>query len=261
LNSEEVGLNLEEESLDLEEIELVEEPMLEAVPGSPKIEEEPEKIEDLVFDVVKEVSSAALGAKTKKVEPAAPDLSALEEIPLAEEVGEEEPVSLEEIAPVAESPAEALEEIAQPIPLEEESGEVLLEEVPDEIPYLETVAEEMDEGIQPASAIEKEADLEPVSPEELDLEEVSPTYEKVEDTDFEVREMGTEELSRAAASTMEKVAWEVIPDLAEKLVREMVKERIEKVAWEVVPDLAERLIGEEIRRLEEGIEQDIEREK
>lgn len=51
--------------------------------------------------------------------------------------------------------------------------------------------------------------------------------------------------------TLEKIAWESIGPVTEKIVSEMI-ERIETVAWEVVPKLAETLIQEEIRKLKGG---------
>ncbi len=48
--------------------------------------------------------------------------------------------------------------------------------------------------------------------------------------------------------TLEKIAWEALGDVSERIVREAVA-RIEQVAWEVIPRLAETLIREEIRKL------------
>jgi CheY-like chemotaxis protein len=47
---------------------------------------------------------------------------------------------------------------------------------------------------------------------------------------------------------LEKIAWEALGDVSERIVREAV-ERIEKVAWDVIPRMAETLIREEIRKL------------
>jgi hypothetical protein len=48
--------------------------------------------------------------------------------------------------------------------------------------------------------------------------------------------------------TLEKIAWEALGDVSERIVREAVA-RIEQVAWDVLPRLAETLIREEIRKL------------
>ena len=56
--------------------------------------------------------------------------------------------------------------------------------------------------------------------------------------------------------TLEKVLWEVAPDLIEKTVKEMLSgslkslsHQVEKVIWETVPDLAETIITKEIERI------------
>ncbi|HUO77388.1 MAG TPA: response regulator [Thermodesulfovibrionales bacterium] len=58
----------------------------------------------------------------------------------------------------------------------------------------------------------------------------------------------------------EKVLWEVAPDLAEKLLKEMLQgalasltKEVEKVIWETVPDLAESMIAKEIEKIKSGI--------
>jgi CheY-like chemotaxis protein len=49
-------------------------------------------------------------------------------------------------------------------------------------------------------------------------------------------------------TTIEKIAWEALGDVSERIVKEAVA-RIEAVAWEVIPRLAETLIREEIRKM------------
>jgi CheY-like chemotaxis protein len=49
-------------------------------------------------------------------------------------------------------------------------------------------------------------------------------------------------------ATIEKIAWEALGDVSERIVKEAVT-RIEQVAWDVIPRLAETLIREEIRKL------------
>jgi CheY-like chemotaxis protein len=55
---------------------------------------------------------------------------------------------------------------------------------------------------------------------------------------------------------VEKVLWEVAPDLVERMLKEMLKgtlesltKEVEKVIWETVPDLAETMISKEIERI------------
>lgn len=58
----------------------------------------------------------------------------------------------------------------------------------------------------------------------------------------------------------EKVLWEVVPDLVERLLKEMLQgalasltKEVEKVIWETVPDLAETLIKGEIEKIKSEI--------
>ncbi|MCX5868384.1 MAG: response regulator [Proteobacteria bacterium] len=317
-----------EEELELEEIVLDEELAHEMEPETLEVESLDLEtrgggMDDIVFDVVEDGSAPHFEAKLKK--PAAPDLSALDDLPLAEAEEVEELPELEEVAPVEEldlEPApEALEEVPPEIPyaeaVEEELGleaeppvspeeaqldpgeeleaepeleEAQLQELTEETPALETEDLELkteplppgnseliptaEQG--PESALEPvEMESEPAAPDGAGLEGAIPTEleEEMPEQEFIAiekpeprrappapklsgpggpggREARPEEENRLAAETFEKVAWEVVPDLVDRLVREMVKERIEKVAWEVVPDLAERLILEEIRKLE-----------
>jgi DNA-binding response OmpR family regulator len=56
--------------------------------------------------------------------------------------------------------------------------------------------------------------------------------------------------------SIEKILWEVAPDLVERMLKEMLKgtlesltKEVEKVIWETVPDLAETMISKEIERI------------
>ncbi len=56
--------------------------------------------------------------------------------------------------------------------------------------------------------------------------------------------------------SVEKVLWEVTPDLVERMLKEILKgslesltKEVEKVIWETVPDLAENMITKEIERI------------
>jgi CheY-like chemotaxis protein len=56
--------------------------------------------------------------------------------------------------------------------------------------------------------------------------------------------------------SVEKILWEVAPDLVERMLKEILKgslesltKEVEKVIWETVPDLAERMISKEIERI------------
>lgn len=60
----------------------------------------------------------------------------------------------------------------------------------------------------------------------------------------------------ALKDSIEKVLWEVAPELTEKLLKEILQsslaslsKEIEKVIWETVPEVAERLIAKEIEKI------------
>ena len=294
------GAELASEELEPMELEPMELEPMEMEPLEPAHEGGSEEIE---FDVVEDSSASHFEAKPKKTAaPAPPDLSALDDLPMAEADEIEELPEMEEVPPMEE--------------LGPEAAAGVLEEVPPEIPYAEAVEEELSLGDEPPAgsepgvepielepepeldgarlrelteeasdpeAGEETLELEPLAMESgleaapgeeglpgaipTDLESQMPEEEFIAVDYAEAQEGATaaritqppapgareakmEDVNRLAAEAFEKVAWEVIPDLVDRLVREMVKERIEKVAWEVVPDLAERLIQEEIKRLE-----------
>jgi CheY-like chemotaxis protein len=83
---------------------------------------------------------------------------------------------------------------------------------------------------------------------EFDLGAAAPTAAPV----AEPLRAAAPELSAAVReqvhATLEKIAWEALGDVSERIVREAVS-RIEQVAWDVLPRLAETLIREEIRKL------------
>jgi hypothetical protein len=56
--------------------------------------------------------------------------------------------------------------------------------------------------------------------------------------------------------SVEKILWEIAPDLVERMLKEMLggafeslTKEVEKVIWETVPDLAETMISKEIERI------------
>ncbi len=63
-------------------------------------------------------------------------------------------------------------------------------------------------------------------------------------------------LAPSIKDSAEKALWEVVPELVEKLLKEMLHgalasltKEVEKVIWETVPDLAESMISKEIERI------------
>lgn len=73
---------------------------------------------------------------------------------------------------------------------------------------------------------------------------------------MDVKEMVLSQLVPVMKDSIEKILWEITPDLVEKVLREIMKEsvssitkEVEKVIWETVPDLAGTMISKEIERI------------
>lgn len=58
-------------------------------------------------------------------------------------------------------------------------------------------------------------------------------------------------LQKNVAEIVEKVVWEVLPEMLQSSMKAELKEIIEKVTWEVIPPLAEIEVKKEIKRLQE----------
>jgi hypothetical protein len=245
-------------------------PMAEAE----EIEELPELEETAPME---ELAEESVPGVLEEVPPEIPYAEAVEEelglgdeLPAAAEERGIEPIEMEPEAEMEMEEAQ-LQELAEETP-DPEVGEAALELETEPIPAGRPVAGKGMEAELESLAMESEleaapeeeglpgaipTDLEDQMPEEefiaVDVAETrkgAPAAGITEPRTPGGREAKMEDVNRLATETFEKVAWEVIPDLVDRLVREMVKESIEKVAWEVVPDLAERLIQEEIKRLE-----------
>lgn len=169
---------------------------------------------------------------------------------------------------------EALEEIPseeEVSPLEVEAREEILEKAPpEEKVKIEPLSAEMlkTEIREVAEKILREA-ASTLTPDLIKAELGRRTEEILKDampgiieaSSEEIRKIFKEAISRALDATVrdvvETVAWEVIPDVAERVTKgtleasitSQFRETIEKVTWEVVPDLAEILITKEIERL------------
>ncbi len=72
----------------------------------------------------------------------------------------------------------------------------------------------------------------------------------------EIRDSLLSSLMPSMKESLEKILWEVTPDLAEKMLREALKgpissisSQVEKVIWETVPDLAGTMISKEIEKI------------
>lgn len=73
---------------------------------------------------------------------------------------------------------------------------------------------------------------------------------------LDIKETILQSLIPAMKESVEKVLWEVAPELAEKMLKEILKgsissltAEVEKVIWETVPDLAGSMISKEIEKI------------
>lgn len=94
-------------------------------------------------------------------------------------------------------------------------------------------------------------------------EELLRTFEKVVDekvssllSELDIRDALLSSLMPSMKDAVEKVLWEVAPELAEKVLKEILKSsvsslttEVEKVIWETVPDLANTMISREIHKI------------
>jgi CheY-like chemotaxis protein len=169
------------------------------------------------------------------------------------EVLEEDLWAMEEVPEVAEEFAEeAIEEQGL-----EEAFEIM-EEVP---PAAQEIRPEpaMEERIaRPAAIAPVFTEAEMPSKEEL-----LKVFERVIDqkvasvmSELDLRKALLTSLMPAMKDAVEKVLWEVAPELAEKVLKEILKSsvaslttEVEKVIWETVPDLANTMISKEIEKI------------
>jgi CheY-like chemotaxis protein len=73
---------------------------------------------------------------------------------------------------------------------------------------------------------------------------------------LDIRDVLLASLAPAMKESAEKVLWEIAPELAEKMLKEILKgslasltSEVEKVIWETVPDLASSMISKEIEKI------------
>ena len=185
------------------------------------------------------------------------------------EAVEAEAVGLEEVS--AEEDLWAMEEIpeaaeAEAWPAEELAG-ASTEEIFAVAEEAEAEAEEQfAEEIKPP--VSKKAEAEKVKPAipEIRLpseDELKRLFEKAVTeklssflSSLDLKEAVIASLMPLLKDSVEKILWEVAPDLVERMLKEMLqgsleslRKEVEKVIWETVPDLAETMISKEIERI------------
>jgi CheY-like chemotaxis protein len=72
----------------------------------------------------------------------------------------------------------------------------------------------------------------------------------------DIREVFLSSLMPVVKDSLEKILWEIAPELSEKVLKEVLKDsvssigkEVEKVIWETVPDLAGTMISKEIEKI------------
>ncbi|MFZ5907223.1 MAG: response regulator [Nitrospirota bacterium] len=186
---------------------------------------------------------------------------------------EAEALGLEETSIVPQEDLWAMEETTEtaeaPVLAEEEPLTAGLEEMFD---YAEEMPEESPaETAASAPSVSAERDQEMPAGVRMDIptselptkDELKAAFEQaVNDrvssflTSLEIKEIILSSLTPAIKDSVEKILWEVTPDLVERMLKEMLKgslqslaKEVEKVIWETVPDLAETMITKEIERI------------
>jgi len=200
---------------------------------------------------------------------AALTISAVAEAEPVEGIVEAEAIGIEEMP--AEEDLWAMEEITES---KEISGLPAEEGIAASTEELIEIAEETE--VEAEAAIFEEpapsfaekarvADIRPAIPErELPSKnELKAIFEKAVQermsslvSSLDMKEAVFAALTPLIKDSVEKILWEVTPDLVERMLREMLKgslesltKEVEKVIWETVPDLAETMISKEIERI------------
>ena len=157
---------------------------------------------------------------------------------------------------VAESIAEAAEEM-------ETAGEAVAEEAfeqPEETLAAEPVFSAPGKEVSDRKATREVVMQEVIAPSKEEL--MSVFEHAVNDrvsaflASLDIKETILASLMPAMKESVEKVLWEVAPELAEKMLKEILKgsissltAEVEKVIWETVPDLAGSMISKEIEKI------------
>jgi CheY-like chemotaxis protein len=199
-----------------------------------------------------------------KINAALTVLSVMEE----EEVGgvvEAEAVGMDEVS--VEEDLWAMEEIPETAEVEgwpvEEGADISTEELLEIAEEAEaTVAEEIvpPEGEKVVAAEVKPGIPEVELPSKDELKDIfgKLVNERISSliASLDIKDAILASLMPLVKDSVEKILWEVAPDLVERMLKEMLKgslesltKEVEKVIWETVPDLAETMISKEIERI------------
>lgn len=197
----------------------------------------------------------------------------------------------------AEEDLWAMEEVEEVAAAETAAEEVTVEAIMEEAGALAAEAEEISIAeafevseetiIKTEAAIQKEAVVSavekeraeriatPVFPEKIKAaemplpskEDLSLMFKKAVDerisvflSDADIKNALLSSIALSLKDSVEKILWEVAPELTEKLLREMLQsslaslsKEVEKIIWETVPEVAETMIAKEIEKIKSEI--------
>ncbi len=186
---------------------------------------------------------------------------------------DEEPQVTEEVSEVEASVEEDLwgfeeiPEFAEIEDLEEKESIASTEQMVGIEEELKLEAEEQrTEDIRPSIIEKRDFKKEEISIKEIELlskDEIKELFErKLQEglssllSSIDLKDTIISSLMPLLKDSIEKVLWEVTPDLVEQMLKEILKgslesltKEVEKVIWETVPDLAENMITKEIERI------------
>ena len=181
----------------------------------------------------------------------------LEEVALEEASLEEDLWAMEEIPETAEVGSLTAEEGLE-MGVEELLGIAEEAEVETEAPVAEQVVPPTAAKVTPTKARTDIPEVELPSKEELKSIFENTVNDRVSSllASLDIKEAILARMMPLMKDSVEKILWEVAPDLVERMLKEMLKgslesltKEVEKVIWETVPDLAETMISKEIERI------------
>jgi len=194
------------------------------------------------------ISSVAEGEEVEGIAEA--EAVGLEEVPVEEDLW-----SMEEIPETAEVESWSMEEAVvagteELLEIAEEAGveAAAVEEVTPPV-VKEAIATEVKIGI-PEVEFPSKDELKDIFEHTVN-ERISSLL-----SSLDLKEIILTSLMPSMKDSVEKILWEVAPELVERMLKEMLKgalesltKEVEKVIWETVPDLAETMISKEIERI------------
>ena len=195
--------------------------------------------------------NSALAAKAAPAE--TETFSEGKSLPLTEGPGEEDLWTAEETSQTAAVSAATMEDEAAGATTEELIG-IAQEAEADAETLKEVTTQEM-------LPVEKKPDLPEV--ELLTKDEIQALFEKaIQDkissliSSAELKEALITSMTPFMKDSVDKILWDITPDLIERMLKEILKgsiesltTEVEKVIWETVPELAETMISHEIERI------------